>query len=215
MNVVDLTHVITEGMPVYPGTEGPTLTIVNDYAEHGFRETCLTLYSHTGTHMDAPAHLYPTGMPLDQLPITRFMGSAVVIHCSELQAGERITMAHIRRQWAAASQAEYLLFHTGWSRYWGQPEYFEAYPCITHQVADWLLRTGKKGIGLDTISVDPVADDTLALHKKLLATNQMVIVENLTGLEQVGDGLVWFCAMPLKQAWADGAPVRAAAFWVE
>ena len=120
------------------------------------------------------------------LPITQFSGTAVVIHCPELQAGERIAMRHIRKQWETANQAEFILFHTGWSRYWGQPEYFGDYPYITHQVADWLLKTGKKGIGLDTI-----------------------------GLDQVGDGVVFFCALPLKQADADGAPVRAVAFWAD
>ena len=140
MHAVDLTHVIKENMPVYPGTEGPKFVPANRYQESGFRETCLTFYSHTGTHMDAPAHLYPTGKTLDVLPITQFSGTAVVIHCPELQAGERIAMRHIRKQWEAANQAEFILFHTGWSRYWGQPEYFGDYPYITHQVADWLLK---------------------------------------------------------------------------
>ena len=197
MHAVDLTHVIEEQMPVYPGTEGPKLVPANSYAESGFRETCLTMYSHTGTHMDAPAHLYPTGKTLDVLPITQFSGTAVVIHCPELQAGERIAM------------------HTGWSRYWGQAAYYGDYPYITHQVADWLLKTGKKGIGLDTIGLDPIADETLTLHRKLLADDRMVIIENLTNLEQVGDGVVFFCALPLKQADADGAPIRAAVFWAD
>ena len=82
-------------------------------------------------------------------------------------------------------------------------------------MADWLLKTGKKGIGLDTIGLDPIADENLTLHRKLLADDRMVIIENLTNLEQVGDGVVFFCALPLKQADADGAPVRAAAFWAD
>ena len=147
MHAVDLTHVIEEQMPVYPGTEGPKLVPANSYAESGFRETCLTMYSHTGTHMDAPAHLYPTGKTLDVLPITQFSGTAVVIHCSELQAGERIAMHHLRKQWEAAERAEFILFHTGWSRYWGQAAYYGDYPYITHQVADWLLKTGKRALG--------------------------------------------------------------------
>lgn len=215
MHAVDLTHVIEEQMPVYPGTEGPKLVPANSYAESGFRETCLTMYSHTGTHMDAPAHLYPTGKTLDVLPITQFSGTAVVIHCSELQAGERIAMHNLRKQWEAAERAEFILFHTGWSRYWGQAAYYGDYPYITHQVADWLLKTGKKGIGLDTIGLDPIADETLTLHRKLLADDRMVIIENLTNLEQVGDGVVFFCALPLKQADADGAPIRAAVFWAD
>ena len=215
MKILDLTHLIEEAMPVYPETEPPKLTPSNTFEQHGFRETLLTMGSHTGTHMDAPAHLYPTGKTLDVLPITQFSGTAVVIHCPELQAGERIAMHHLRKQGEAAERAEFILFHTGWSRYWGQAAYYGDYPYITHQVADWLLKTGKKGIGLDTIGLDPIADETLTLHRKLLADDQMVIIENLTNLEQVGDGVVFFCALPLKQADADGAPVRAAVFWAD
>ena len=215
MTVIDLTHTIREDMPVYPGTEQPRLTTACTVSQCGYRETLLHMYSHTGTHMDAPAHLYPTGKTLDVLPITQFSGTAVVIHCSELQAGERIAMHHLRKQWEAAERAEFILFHTGWSRYWGQAAYYGDYPYITHQVADWLLKTGKKGIGLDTIGLDPIADETLTLHRKLLADDRMVIIENLTNLEQVGDGVVFFCALPLKQADADGAPIRAAVFWAD
>ena len=124
-------------------------------------------------------------------------------------------LVELRKQWEAAERAEFILFHTGWSRYWGQAAYYGDYPYITHQVADWLLKTGKKGIGLDTIGLDPIADETLTLHRKLLADDRMVIIENLTNLEQVGDGVVFFCALPLKQAEADGAPIRAAVFWAD
>ena len=57
MKILDLTHLIEEAMPVYPETEPPKLTPSNTFEQHGFRETLLTMGSHTGTHMDAPAHM--------------------------------------------------------------------------------------------------------------------------------------------------------------
>ena len=68
MRAIDLTHTIAPGMPVYPGTEPPVLSPGSTYARDGFRETRLTLFSHTGTHMDAPAHLFPDRTALDALP---------------------------------------------------------------------------------------------------------------------------------------------------
>lgn len=59
MKVIDLTHTISETMPVYPGTEQPRLTPANSYEKDGFKETLLSMYSHTGTHVDPPAHLLP------------------------------------------------------------------------------------------------------------------------------------------------------------
>mgnify|MGYP000488374211 FL=1 len=54
MTVIDLTHTIREDMPVYPGTEPPRLTTACTVSQCGYRETLLHMYSHTGTHMDAP-----------------------------------------------------------------------------------------------------------------------------------------------------------------
>lgn len=39
MKVIDLTHTISETMPVYPGTEQPRLTPANSYEKDGFKET--------------------------------------------------------------------------------------------------------------------------------------------------------------------------------
>ena len=74
MKVIDLTQMISETMPVYPGTEQPRLTVANTYEKDGFRETLLSFYSHTGTHMDAPFHIYAERTPLDALPAAQFVG---------------------------------------------------------------------------------------------------------------------------------------------
>lgn len=58
MKVIDLTHVIESTMPVYPGTEPPTFEPANTYEKDGFKETRISMFTHTGTHMDPPAHLF-------------------------------------------------------------------------------------------------------------------------------------------------------------
>ncbi len=211
MKIIDLTHYISPDMPVYPGTERPIFTPANSYEKDGFKETLLTMFTHTGTHMDPPAHLYAGRTTLDQFPIEQFVGKAVVIDCGEMQEGDRITMDYICAQQAEADAAEYLLFRTGWSRYWGQDEYYGDYPCIDHEVADYIIRTNKKGVGLDTIGLDPIADANLTLHKKLFLKNEVVIIENLENLELLGKDLFTFCALPLKHVDADGSPIRAIA----
>lgn len=57
MRVYDLTHTISEDIPVWPGTEQPRLSEGSAFERDGFRETRLELFSHVGTHMDAPAHM--------------------------------------------------------------------------------------------------------------------------------------------------------------
>ena len=210
MKVIDLTHVISEDMPVYPGTETPRLEAANTYERDGFKETRLNMYSHTGTHMDAPAHLFAHRTTLDAFDAAQFGGSAAVIDCSDVGAGGRITMEHVKGNRENADRAEFVLFYTGWDKYWGKAEYFGAYPYIDEEVAQYLVDGKKKGVGLDVIGLDPVGVP-LTLHKKLLSESEIVIIENLTNLEKIGSGLFTLCALPLKYANADGAPIRAVA----
>lgn len=213
MKVLDLTHIISEGMPVYPGTKPPILKPASTYKKDGFRETLLTMLSHTGTHMDAPAHLFAGKSTLDQFPVSQFVGRALVIECKELKEGESITMEHVSHYGEKAEKADFLLFHLGWAQRWGAEDYFNDYPCVEDEVIDFVLETGKKGIGFDVIGMDPVYDLELPRHKRLFQTNQIINIENLKNLEKCGDELFWFFALPLNQIDADGAPIRAVAFW--
>ena len=214
MKVIDLTQTIEERMPVYPGTEGPRLEPASTYERDGFRETLLTLYSHTGTHMDAPAHLFPDRTTLDGFPASQFLGKGLVVDCREFQPGEEISMSKIQAVRDLADQAEFLLFLTGWGRFWGKEEYFGEYPVISREICEYVLQSGKKGVGFDTIGIDPVADSGLTRHRLLFA-QEVVVIENLKNLELVGSELFWFAALPMKYQDADGAPVRAVALTEE
>ena len=81
MKVYDLTHTIKNDMPVYPGTEQPKLTTACTIEAAGYRETLLHMFSHTGTHMDAPAHMLLDGAALDSYGADKFTGTAVVVDC--------------------------------------------------------------------------------------------------------------------------------------
>lgn len=211
MKLIDLTHTISEDMPVYPGTEGPKLETANTYEKDGFKETLLTMYSHTGTHMDAPAHIFSGKHTLDAFDVSHFAGLALVIDCRHLGEGQNIDMTFIEPVREMADQADFLLINTGWDKYWGSDKYFGAYPCITADVVQYLMDSGKKGIGLDTISLDPMTGDQLASHRQVFSSSDFVIIENLTNLEKIGGQLVEFFALPMKYKNSDGAPIRAVA----
>ncbi|MDR1572112.1 MAG: cyclase family protein [Clostridiales Family XIII bacterium] len=211
MKVIDLTHLISEDMPVYPGTEKPLLTPANSYEEDGFKETLMTMFSHTGTHMDPPAHLFADKKTLDAFPVSHFVGRALVVDCRDLEAGERIGMKYLDRDRLNADNAEFLLFNTGWNRFWGQEEYFGDYPFISDEIADYIIRTRKKGIGVDAIGIDPIADENLSIHRKLFSAADIVVIENLVNLELCGRSMFTFVCLPLNWESADGSPVRAVA----
>ena len=214
MRVIDLTHTIESGMPVYPGTEPPILEPANTYDRDGFRETKISMYSHTGTHMDPPAHLFRDRTTLDAFPPEQFIGKALVIDCTSLKEGEPITMDHLSRYGTKAETADFLLFYLGWDARWGSEAYFGDYPCIDDSVLEYILEGSYKGIGFDVIGLDPIADGNLTRHKKLFQTRDIINIENLCNLGLCGNDLFWFSCFPLKLGDSDGAPVRAVA-WFE
>ena len=209
MKIIDLTQLISETMPVYPGTEQPKLTVANTHEKDGFRETLISFYSHTDTHMDAPFHIFADRTYLDALPVEQFVGKALVVDCKGVGEGGIIGMESIDR--SLADEADFLLFHTGWDTHWGTEKYFGEYPVVSLEVCQYLLDSKKKGVGFDVIGIDPISDGNLTRHRMLLSQRDMVIIENLTNLDKIGGGLFTFAALPLKYQNADGAPIRAIA----
>ncbi len=212
MKVIDLTHTINENMLVYPGTERPLVREACSLAKDGFRETKLEMFSHVGTHIDAPAHLFAEGTALDALPAAQFIGKALVIDCRNVAPGSAIGMAQLAPYGELLKQAEFLLFCTGFDEKWGSDAYFGDFPCLDDEVLDLVIKGGYKGIGSDTMSMDPMSDVMLPRHKKLLSSRDVINVENLKNLSLCGDGLFLFACLPLKFENADGAPARAVAY---
>lgn len=214
MKVIDLTHTIKENMPVYPGTDKPKFIPANSYEKDGFKETLLQMYTHTGTHMDPPAHLFAGKTTLDQFPVDQFIGKALAIDCRDLQEGQAISMDRIRKIGDKIRDADFLLFNLGWDKRWETEAYFGDYPCIDEEVLNFVLSGNYKGIGFDTIGLDPISDENLTRHKKLFQKCNIVNIENLKNLELCGSDLFWFSCFPLKLDNCDGSPIRAVA-WFE
>lgn len=206
--VVDLSHPMTPNMPAFPGKGAPVFLQDADLNKGGYREKQITLLTHTGTHLDAPAHIMPQGATLDRLPVETFVGKGCVL---DMRGKKEITPEDLEPHARALASSEFVLLRTGWNKYWGEPKYTEDIPVLTSEAAQELLRLGNgalKGVGLDTISVDPIASTELPVHKILLGQG-LVIVENLTNLGRLPAQGFLFLALPLPLADGDGSPVRA------
>jgi kynurenine formamidase len=193
-------------MPVYPGTEPPQIDTPCAIETDGFVERKLTFYSHTGTHIDAPAHIMPHAPTLDRLPIETFIGRGSVIDLTFISVPE-IGLSFIEPFEHLFKTSDFILFHSGWDRYWGQENYFSDYPVLSVEAALWIRSFNLKGIGIDMISVDETDTTTYAIHKILLERG--IIIENLTGLRRLPQTGFTFSCFPLKLSDADGSPVRA------
>lgn len=208
MKIIDLTHTIREDMPVYPGTEKPKLTVASTYEKDLFKETLFTMFSHTGTHIDPPAHIIEGKRTLDSFGAEQFIGKGLVIDCRDTKYGGEIPL-ELLMSYGDIENAEFLLFNTGYDKKWGSDEYFEGFPCLSMEALDFIMERNYKGIGFDTISLDPV--NKLERHRKLFSKKEIINIENLKNLDQCGQKLFTFVCLPIKTENSDGAPCRAVA----
>ena len=209
MRVIDLSHAITSGMPCYPGTPGPLFQQLSSIDADGFAEQLLTLSSHTGTHVDLPSHILPSGSSLDAFTVEQFAGNGVAIDLRGLTDG-MITVEALHPFRDLIQKSEFLLLCSGWSQYWGSAEYFAGYPLLTSDAALWLSNFPLKGLGVDMISVDAPDSNDFPLHTRLLKKG-ILIFENLVCPPLLLHSFFIFCGFPLKIVGAEASPVRAVA----
>ncbi len=208
MKIIDLSHTIEAGMPVYPSDDPPVITTRASIDEDGFAGKSLTIGSHNGTHIDGPTHIFPASRPLDRIPVDCFVGEGSVIDLTAITKPE-IHVSYLKTHESLFKSSRFILLHTGWSRYWGQEKYFRGYPSLSIEAALWIDSFGLTGLGIDTCSVDAMESTDLPIHKILL--ERTLIIENLTNLHSLPHTGFWFSCLPLKVADAEASPIRAVA----
>ncbi len=207
MKILDLTHPIHNGMPVYPGKNPVRVEMAATINKDGYREKHLSIDGHTGTHMDAPAHMLADGHTLDSYQISKFCGTAIILKIPENQ----ISMDFLMSNADGLKNVDFILFNTGWSKFWGKDDYLNSFPTLTIEAAHYLTQFSIKGVGMDTISVDPIDSKEFPIHHTLFERD-MVIIENLKFPEEISLTNGFLHVYPLSIADADGSPVRAVIF---
>jgi kynurenine formamidase len=216
--LVDLSVPVMAGMPVYPGDPEVSVASVLTVAKSGVNVLGLHLGSHSGTHVDAPYHVDDALPRLDELPLGRFTGPAVVVDARGLAPRARIGPRSLDQVAGLLRAGVVLLVATGWPAHWGSAGYL-AHPWLEPETAEAVVAAGVRTVGIDALSVDrtpgPGEDFSLAAHRVLCGAGA-VIAENLTGLDRLLEaqaaGLpIEVSLFPLPLAGADGAPVRAVA----
>lgn len=201
----DLSHPIRDGMTVYPGdpavTVGPALTLDSD----GVAVTLLGLGSHTGTHVDAPAHTVPGGRTLADVRLDDLVGDAIVLRVANARAGEPVRWADLA---APDPLPPIVIIDTGWAQWFGEERALR-HPFLDPDAARELMRRGMRVLAVDTLSPDPTPGTAFPVHDIVLGADGL-IVENVRGLEEL-PARVRAGFFPLRLE-GDGAPVRAIAF---
>jgi kynurenine formamidase len=203
--LIDLSHPLRTGMPVFPSDPEVVLEPVG--VLEPWRVSRLGLGTHSGTHIDAASHYVPDGSTIDRYPLERFVLPAYVAPV-QVAAGEAIHWRALQAVLPRDLDGLAVLVHTGWDQYWGDAAAVD-HPYLGDDAATALVAGGVTLVGTDGLNVDATAAGTTHAHAVLLGAD-VLIVENLTGLGALEPGRPYLCAfVPLRLEGADGSPIRA------
>ena len=227
--IVELGLRLTEGLKTWDVKPPFTMLPCMDAATFrlGFSTKLLIMEDHCGTHVDSPFHFYdgefrtPRGRTIDEVPLERFMGEAVLIDVSFKAPTEPVDRALLdaaaRDQGVQVTRGDILLVRT-WAKSWGEPmaEFLGA-RALTADACEWLLERGVKLVGLDLPNLEGALSQDYGNmdapgHVLLLHPGrEVLIVENLVNLGEIRAKRFEFYALPLHVKGATGSPVRAMA----
>ena len=168
MKIIDLSIPIEDGLPSDPPIQIPKIQYCNhkDTAEQmaGFFKGCtvedlpegngwgiefLQVCTHSGTHVDAPYHYYPTmnggerAWTIDEVPLDWFVGDGVVMDFHDKPDGYKITAKDVEEYFQKINYTlkpgDIVFLRTDADDRWGKPEYLVAGAGMSYEATMWLL----------------------------------------------------------------------------
>lgn len=208
MKIIDLSLDIEHGSPTFPLDPKTGVLVHHTIKSMKYNISQLILSTHLGTHLDAPYHFFDEGRTVDKLDMGKCVGQARVVKLDGIGPGSRITIEHFKGRESVFAADARVILNTGWYKRFPGDVYFAEMPGITVECAKWIADRGISMLGLDLPGVNPTEWEEV---HKIFLSREIVIVEGLTNLDAIGNGEVFFIALPLKLKGRDGSPVRAVA----
>ena len=209
---IDLTLTISESIPSFPGSPKPQFISWSNLKEDGYNLELLFLSSHTGTHLDAPYHFVKNGLKINQIPLDRLIGKAILIKIKKTK-NNAITKSDIilfEKKNGKIPNKSSIFFFTGWQKNLQKKNYFTENPGLDISAAKYIASKKINLVGIDSPSIDLGNDESFNVHH-IFSKNDILIVENLTNLKKISSKEFNFTILPLKLKDATGSPVRAIA----
>jgi len=231
VRVIDLSFPIGENvstmLQTFPHKEGGysklftsfNISPIFSYDIDNFSMQKITLPTHTPytAHLDAPYHELRDGKTIDQMPVEKFVGDAIVLDARK-RSCRGITLDCVRKQIDQIEENDAVLLRTDWDEKYGEREYFEESPFISVELAQILVEKKARCVGIDF----PIPEDTERRKRNvpdadkpvvhyLLLGNGIYIVESMANFHKITEKRPFLITLPLNIVGADGFPVRAVA----
>ena len=211
--IVDLSHVIEQGMTTYKGLPGPHIcdywtreaSAANYDDGSTFQIGRIDMIANTGTYVDAPFHRFADGKDLAELKLESLADLSAVVLRRPFQQG----LATDAGDFAGMDvRGKAVLVHTDWDTHWRTDTYLENAPFLTAAAAEWLVAEGARLVGIDSHNIDDTRQRARPVHTILLRAG-IPICEHMTGLGSLPDSGFRFSAVPPKVMGMGTFPVRA------
>ena len=212
MKPLDLTLTISTSIPTFPDSPKPQFILWSTLKEDEYNLELLFLSSHTGTHLDAPYHFVKNGIKIHQIPLDRLLGNGILIKIKK-EKNQSITKNDLilfERKNGNIPKHSSIFFYTEWQKNLNSDYYFINNPGLSESAATYLVSKRINLVGIDSPSIDLGQAKNFRVHK-ILAKNNILIVENLSNLNKISSKQFDFVILPLKLKDATGSPVRAIA----
>jgi arylformamidase len=211
--IVDLSHVITEGMVTYNGLPGPHIcdfisreqSAANYDDGSTFQIGRIEMVANTGTYVDVPSHRFADGKDLSEVGVESFAHLPGLVVRQPFETGLAVDAGAFD---GLDVRGCAVLVATGWDRHWGQEAYYHDHSFLTLAAAEWLVAEGAALVGIDSHNIDDTRVRTRPVHSALLRAG-IPICEHMTGLGGLPDEGFRFSATPPKVKGMGTFPVRA------
>ncbi len=212
MKPIDLSLVISESIPTFPGSPKPQFIAWSDINNDGYNLELLFLSSHTGTHLDAPYHFVKNGKKINQIPLDRLIGKGILIKLKKIKNSpiEKSDITSFEKKNGKIPNHSSIFFYTEWQKNLKNDNYFTENPGLDSSSAKYLASKKINLVGIDSPSIDLGKDESFTVHK-ILSKNNILIVENLANMNKIESKEFNFTILPLNLKDATGSPVRAVA----
>lgn len=212
MKPLDLTLTISTSIPTFPDSPKPQFILWSTLKDDEYNLELLFFSSHTGTHLDAPYHFVKTGIKIHQIPLDRLVGNGILIKIrkGKNQSITKNDLILFERKHGNIPKNSSVFFYTEWQKNLNSNYYFINNPGLSESAATYLVSKKINLVGIDSPNIDLGQDKIFKVHK-ILAKNNILIVENLSNLNKISSKQFDFVILPLKLKDATGSPVRAIA----
>jgi arylformamidase len=201
MQIIDISMPISYSMPVYKGREfkRPIISIDGDFSTGSAYETRLEMNLHTGTHLDTPKHMIPSGYTLEELNISKVIKACKVFDLTSVR--EKITDKDLMG--LPINEGDFILLKTRNS----YEDILEGdFVYLDMSGADYLRKLKISGVGIDSLGIErnqPNHETHISLFNA-----DIMILEGVI-LKGVEEGEYLLNAAPIFIPGAEAAPVRA------